>query len=185
MGRILSRLRWKERSEFVQSGIILLLVIGGSLGIYGIVCISMGTPTPLVVVTSGSMEPNLYAGDLLLIQMKSAEDIQIWDIIVFQDKTWLNDTRIVHRVVDIQEINGTYHFTTKGDNNPDDDIGTRTNDEVIGVVVGRIPFLGNISLFLRNNIFIVITLLITVFLIVPEILDRQKTNTGNIDGEEN
>ncbi len=168
------RLRWKERSESFQTVVILLLVASCTLGGYGILCLAMGTPTPIAVVTSESMETALYKGDLLILQARAPEDIQIDDIIVFQDKTWSPTERIVHRVVDIQEINGTLYYYTKGDHNPSPDDQERTYDEIIGVVVVRIPFIGYVSLFLRDNLLIVLLMVIIVILVIPELIERRR-----------
>ncbi len=188
MGSIGKKIRWKERSESIQSIVILCLVIGSTFGGYGILCLAMGTPTPLVVVISESMEPNLYVGDLLILQVKAPEDIQVDDIIVFQDKTWEKDTRIVHRVVDIQEIDGILYYYTEGDNNDMQDPGERTYDEIIGVVVGRIPLIGNVSIFVREFLekyWLLVIVILVFVLIIPEIVklkeDVEETDNPSTD----
>jgi len=129
----------------------------------------MGTNSPLVVVTSESMEPTLYRGDLLILQAKLPEDIHLLDIVVYQDSSWHTDGPIVHRVIEIQEDNGTYYYITKGDNNAMQDPGERTYDEIVGVVVTTIPWLGNVSLFLRTSVgFVTMIAVFFVILIVPE-----------------
>jgi signal peptidase I len=171
MGSIRNRLRWNERSDLFQSVFLLTIVLGSTLGGYGLLTVAMGTPTPLVVVTGRSMETTYYEGDLLLIQSKPQEEIHIDDIIVFEDTT-IHPTPIVHRVIDIEVVNGTYYFTTQGDNNLRKDDYTRTIDEIIGVVVGGIPWVGNISLVLRDYWHIVIPAMVFLLLVVPEIWER-------------
>ena len=169
MEKVRQKLRWNERSEWAKTAFLLLIVVGGTLGGYGLFMVAMGTTSPLVVVTSESMETTLYRGDLLILQARAQEDIHLLDIVVYQDTVWHTDGPIVHRVVEIEIINGTYYYYTKGDNNPMRDPGERTYDEIIGVVVGRIPAIGNISLFLRTpEGFAIIIILFIVILVVPE-----------------
>ena len=49
------------------------------------------------IVVSGSMEPNLYAGDMVFVNSNvDFEDVQLGDVIIFQ----YEDMNIIHRVVD-------------------------------------------------------------------------------------
>ena len=68
-------LKWNQRSEIAKTVFLLTIVVFGTLGGYGIFMIAMGTTSPIVVVTSGSMEPTIYAGDLLIIQARAAEQL--------------------------------------------------------------------------------------------------------------
>lgn len=54
------------------------------------------SPSPIVVVLSGSMEPAFQRGDILLLWNRSPE-IQIGEIVVYNVKG--KDIPIVHRVV--------------------------------------------------------------------------------------
>ncbi|MDF1540995.1 MAG: signal peptidase I [Candidatus Thorarchaeota archaeon] len=169
METIRGKIRWNERSELAKTGFLLAIVVVGTLGGYGIFMLGMGTSSPLVVVTSESMETTLYRGDLLVLQARAPEDIHLGDIIVYLDTTWHTDGPIVHRVIEIQENNGTYYFITKGDNNSMPDPGERTYDEIVGVVVMTIPWLGNVSLFLRTTVgFATMAIIFFLILIVPE-----------------
>lgn len=63
---------------------------------------------------TGSMRPTLDAGhNGIRIQPKSAEEIQIGDIITFSR----NNELIVHRVIEKGEDEAGFWFITKGDNN--------------------------------------------------------------------
>ena len=169
MEKVRQRLRWNERSEWAKTAFLLAIVVGGTLGGYGLFMVAMGTTSPLVVVTSESMEPTMYRGDLLILQARAQEDIHLLDIVVYQDTVWHTDGPIVHRVVEIQIVNGTYYYYTQGDNNAMRDPGERTYDEIIGVVIGMIPAVGNISLFLRTpEGFAIVIVLFIIILVVPE-----------------
>ena len=168
-------LKWNDRSEIWKTAFALSIVILVTISGYTTFVLVMGTTSPLVVVTSGSMEPTLYRGDLLVIQARAEDQIAIDDVIVFQ-ADWNPDMPIVHRVIRISEDEyGNLLFATRGDNNHAVDYGNRTIDDIIGVVVGIIPVLGHVSLFLQTTEGqITAVILILVILLVPEVLERRR-----------
>ncbi|MHA2602487.1 MAG: signal peptidase I [Candidatus Thorarchaeota archaeon SMTZ1-83] len=177
MERARQMIRWNERSETVKTVAVLAIVVIATMGGYGLFMVGMRTSSPLVVVTSESMIHALYPGDLLVLQGRAAEDISVGDIIVYVDD-WYTDAPIVHRVVEIQVVNGTYYFFTRGDANHANDIGNRTIGEVVGVVVFRIPQLGHVSIFLRSPPgYLFIALVFVAIIILPELVCKR-------DGEE-
>lgn len=186
MEKMQDALKWEQRSELVKTLFLLGIVALATFGGYGIFMFSMGTTTPLVVVTSESMEPALYPGDLLVLQGRPAEDIAVGDIIVYEDD-WYGDAPIVHRVISIEAEGGNYYYFTQGDNNAVADPGNRTYDEVVGVMVLRIPALGHVSLFLRTPLGIATTAVIFVLILVlPEYVcpeDKEDTDDNNAKGE--
>lgn len=167
MERARQALDWDNRSEIVKTGFLLVLVVGVTLGGYGLFMVGMGTNTPLVVVTSESMVPTIHVGDLLVLQGRTEEGLQVGDIIVYVDD-W-NPNPIVHRIVEIEDIEGTLHYYTKGDANAQRDPGSRTIDEVVGEVVLIIPWIGYVSLWLKElpGQITVIVIFIAI-LVVPE-----------------
>lgn len=106
---------------------------------------------PSVIVT-GSMEPLIYPGDVILVkQFYSEEEIkalQAGDIIYFER----DDIVIVHRITKvISEKNGKYSFQTKGDNNSTEDTRLVLPEEVIGEYVVAIPKVGYPTLLFKTN----------------------------------
>ena len=77
----------------------------------------------LNVVVSGSMEPAFYRGDIVLVQKANflgidefnPADVQVGDVVVY-DAAWY-DQPVIHRVINITDINGTTMYVIKGDNN--------------------------------------------------------------------
>ncbi len=108
-----------------------------SLGIFPINPISIAT---------GSMEPVLNIGDMALVNTYDKYEIEIGDIIKFNK----NGIHIIHRVDDIQELNGECVYITKGDANNSQDAGYVTQDNIEGTVVGKIPKLGYFTLWLHS-----------------------------------
>ena len=182
METIRQKMKWNQWPEYAKTGFFIALIIGGTLGGYTIFRFAMGTPSPLVVVTSNSMYPTFERGHLLVLQSQPAEDIVVGEVIVFTAE-WHYQAPVVHRVVQREYVDGEYRYYTKGDNNetnPDQDWGYRTYDDIIGVVIFGIPFVGNITLFLQTpGVLPVIVILLIVLIILPEFLpkkeDEQKT----------
>ncbi len=194
MQRLKRVLRWNERSDTVKTAILALIVIGATFGGYGVFMVAMGTSTPLVVVTSESMVPTLQVGDLLVLQRPAEDQIHVGDIIVY-NADWFSGAPIVHRVVRIQEIGGTKYFYTKGDNNALEDPSPCTYDDILGVVILRVPYVGQISLAVRSLLSTpigVVTLIVVFGLILfgPEVFcgrqgDKQDGQEGVPNTEEN
>lgn len=106
------------------------------------------------VVQSGSMEPTLYKGDLLLVKAQS--DYSAGDIVVYQSAGIL----VVHRII---EIDGTT-VTTQGDANnaPDEPFDAGC---IKGSVVGRIPGVGYVIDFLKTPLGILLLVGCAVLLV--------------------
>lgn len=91
------------------------------------------------IVVSGSMEPNLYAGDMVFVNSNvDFEDVQLGDVIIFQ----YEDMNIIHRVVDKAMIDGEKRLKTKGDNNKNADGYLAKKENFSGVVAYVIPKIG-------------------------------------------
>jgi len=106
------------------------------------------------VVVSGSMEPVMYRGDIVIVD-QNPSSVQVGDIVVYH-ATWFNEP-VIHRVKEIYKTsNGTY-IITKGDNNPTaDPYPVKYPDQVISKVVSInsqpiiIPKVGYITLWIRG-----------------------------------
>ncbi|MCJ1444025.1 MAG: Signal peptidase complex catalytic subunit [Stictis urceolatum] len=119
--------------------------------------VAADSPSPIVVVLSGSMEPAFQRGDILFLWNRSPET-QIGEIVVYNVKG--KDIPIVHRVV--RRFGGgekALKLLTKGDNNLADDteLYARGQDylnreeDVIGSVFGYIPFVGYVTILLSEH----------------------------------
>ena len=78
----------------------------------------------LNVVVSGSMEPAFYRGDIVatenvntygIQEFNPYTDVKVGDVVVY-DAMWYSEP-VIHRVIDIQQINGSQYYIIKGDNN--------------------------------------------------------------------
>ena len=116
----------------------------------------------LNVVVSGSMEPAFYRGDIVLVEKADflgihefdVKDIQKGDVVVY-DAKWFNQP-VIHRVINIAQVNGTVVYEIKGDNNNASDPYFVTQDKIQSKVVTFgdnlvvIPKIGYLSLWLRG-----------------------------------
>jgi len=106
------------------------------------------------VVVSGSMEPVMYRGDIVIVD-QNPSSVQVGDIVIYK-ATWVPED-VIHRVKEIYKTsNGTY-LITKGDNNSvPDPVPVLYPDQVISKVVSIngqsiiIPKVGYITLWIRG-----------------------------------
>ena len=100
----------------------------------------------LLIIATESMTGELNKGDAAIYEQYTDQFIEEDDILVF-DK----DGRVtVHRVIDIARVNGKNRYFTKGDANDDADYGYITDESILGVVEGKLPYFGYPTLFLRE-----------------------------------
>jgi len=119
------------------------------------------------------MLPTLERGYLLVLQKQAPEDI-IYGVIIVYNADWHTQAPVVHRVIQVEIVDGEYRYYTQGDNNPQPDPLYRTYDDVVGVVVLTIPWIGNITLFLQTPGVLPVAILILILLMVlPEFLPKK------------
>lgn len=97
---------------------------------------TIGGRTTYITVQGISMQPNLYTGDLVVLQKQS--DYKIGDAIAY--KSSFAGATILHRVIEINyDDAGRKRFSLQGDNNNFVDVDEPTIQEVLGKQVVRIP----------------------------------------------
>lgn len=131
--KIEKRKRVKNIMKYISYPIILLILICSASIIYQKVVlkessISLFGYKPYIVL-SGSMEPFIHVGDMVISKKVSGEEINIGDIITFEGE---NKSIITHRVVDIITNDGKKFYQTKGDNNNSKDIGLISFENIKG-----------------------------------------------------
>ena len=99
-------------------------------------------------ILSGSMEPALKVGEVILTKPVKLEEIEIGDIITFRT----GEQTVTHRVVNIIEIDEKPYFQTKGDANEEPDSNLVSSEgEEIRKVVFHILYLGFAAQFMKNK----------------------------------
>ena len=131
----------KKHTNFVVTtaiGIFLLVIIALTSGIFKYYFLTIG---------SGSMEKELYIGDVVIVKKlnkKELKEIDVGSIIVFK----MQNKVVVHRVVEIGKDDGSLIFKTKGDNNKENDNWVVTESNLIGMTEHKIPLIGLPSVWL-------------------------------------
>jgi len=105
-------------------------------------------PFQPALVGSGSMEPKMYPGDVVIIAKVQADNIETGDVIQFRVP---EEVTIMHRVIEIQETEGgSKVFITKGDANDQPDSEPVLPDNVVGKAVLTIPKVGWASVVVKQ-----------------------------------
>lgn len=100
------------------------------------------------VVTSGSMEPAMSPGDVVVVGSVPAADVRAGDVITFRDR---RSALTTHRVVGVETSDGERRFRTKGDANEDPDPAPVPAESVVGEVRFTIPYVGHFVLFMNSR----------------------------------
>lgn len=100
----------------------------------------------MFIIGSESMTGELNKGDAVIYKEYDEQVIELNQIIVFSK----NGGKVIHRVVNIERINGKNRYITKGDANQDADGGYITDEQIIGVASFKIPYVGYPTLWLRG-----------------------------------
>ena len=104
-------------------------------------------------IATGSMEPMIYPGDVVLVEkMTSQEDIEaleVGEVIQFTREHLVINHRIVEVIED--EETGLKLYRTKGDNNSAIDTRLVKMEEVKGKITAVIPKIGLPTIILKSN----------------------------------
>ena len=108
------------------------------------------------VVLTGSMQPTINPGDIVITAPITRVEPKINDVAAYQARRFDGAPVGVftHRII---EGDGTKGWVLKGDNNPTPDIQKPKNNDILGVVIFVIPWLGN--LLSKQVLFTVIPLI--------------------------
>ena len=122
------------------------------------------------VIVSGSMQPDLMIGDIVIVKNCDKNDINVGDIISYRS----GQSVITHRIVEFIESDGQTGYITKGDNNNVKDNVVVKFEDIEGKYIGKISNLGNVVLFLKNKIVIISIILIFYLIYVHELKVNEK-----------
>jgi len=175
----------------------------------GSMCIPYDASDNFVLSLMHPFDRTLSIGDIILVQGVNPKDLKTdypnSDIIVFHEPGDPN-VLIVHRIIGVSQYKGVLYFQTKGDGNgnfwpqkPTSGLdpwdynhppGVPESD-VVGKVVMRIPWLGWVTLFMRDNPFglplviAIIILLVIAEFVIPELRKKQpaQQDSGQIQAQ--
>lgn len=142
---------------------VLLMSAKKEIAIYAlIIIVGLILAQHMNVVVSGSMEPVFYRGDIVIVEKTNflgihefdPNNAQVGDIVVYNAKWFPNP--VIHRIINVTEINGTKYFVIKGDNNDAPDpylvAPSQITDRVVTIADQPliIPKIGYITIWLKG-----------------------------------
>ena len=151
--KINTRNKFRTLFKYILTPILLIIVL---FNLY-IVFQKMSHPNQVVtifgyrtyIVSSGSMEPFLNIGDIILVdKIEDVNDIKVEDIITFSQG---DGKDVTHRVIEIKEVNGIKSFVTKGDNNNSQDSNEVKFENIRGRYSNKIDGVGKFILNVKTS----------------------------------
>lgn len=127
--------------------VVLILLVSAIILTLSLTSQDTGAPNifgyTLNTIQTASMEPEMYAGDLIIGRTTpDADNYSVGDIVFIQSSVYNQEeqTEVLavkcHRIIKTKEQNGETIYLTKGDNNEVSDISTDgwlTSDKILGI----------------------------------------------------
>lgn len=141
----------------ILQGVGLGMLLSGALITYKILMLVSNSESPIVVVLSGSMEPGVHRGDLLVLtNYEKRQRLVTGDIVVYKLKD--RNIPIVHRLIKVHEdANLDIDVLSKGDNNIPDDRelyghGRKwlQRDMIVGRAFAFLPYAGMLTILMND-----------------------------------
>ena len=123
--------------------------MGIGLGTFGVIVAPSLVGGRSLTVMSGSMEPALGVGDIVINSKVSPTDVRVGDIVTFSDPEGTGKL-ITHRVRRVRIADGTAHVVTKGDNTNAVERWDIPASGSFGRVEFRVPLLGFLVFWLHG-----------------------------------
>jgi signal peptidase I len=157
---------WRRLAGFagwavVAVGVALALAIAGPLAI------GDHPHTDL----SGSMEPAISPGDVVIDEQIAPTEAEVGDIVTFRDPV-KESKLLTHRVVRVRRDGSHLWFVTKGDANNTREHWRVAADGQIARVVYTVPWVGHIAVLARTPLGWVLLVGVPLLLVVAEELVR-------------
>lgn len=131
---------YDKRKQMIENSILLIIVT------FFVMLVSCRFRYGLIVVGSGSMTGALNKGDAVFFEKYEKQSIEEGQVIIFD----YNGITTIHRVIDIQKVNGEYRYYTKGDANSQKDEEYRKVEDIKSLVKLRVKYIGLPTLWVRS-----------------------------------
>ncbi|MBQ7104428.1 MAG: signal peptidase I [Bacilli bacterium] len=130
----------------------------------------------LYTIATGSMEPELTVGDVILVEETKFEDLKVKDVITYESKVAGMEGMIVtHRIIDMNTE--TKELITRGDANDADD-PLITFDQVQGKVTYKFMIISLLTKLVRNKVgfyfLVFVPLVLVIFLEIADVVTQPK-----------
>ena len=99
-----------------------------------------------LVIATESMTGEINKGDMIIYERYEGQTIEEGQVIVFLQE----ESKIVHRVVRIEHIDGETRYFTMGDANEVLDAGSRRASDIVGLTDVKVALIGYPTLWLRG-----------------------------------
>jgi len=114
-------------------------------------------------VFSGSMEPQLKVGGVVITRPAEASEIKAGDTITFYSP--LGEKLTSHRVIAVED-GSSFYFRTKGDANEEADPFILSAQNVVGKVCFHIPYFGYATQFVKTPLGLLLALCLPGLIII-------------------
>lgn len=164
--------------------IILLVILFIILFVNSVILISSWTKPDEVpsffgwkpfITLSGSMETEIFAGDLAVVKKVDTSELKEGDVIAFRQ----DDIVITHRIQNIINEDGRTKFITKGDNNNVQDVNPVYEDMIEGKFIFKLSKLGNVAMFMQTPLGMIVIIAIPVGLLILLQFGNNKQKTDD------
>lgn len=118
----------------------------------------------VLVVESGSMEPAIKVGSIVVIRPE--KEYKTGDIITFIDPSQKSKVPTTHRIYEIEIVSGEIRYVTKGDANNTPDTKSVRKRDILGKVLVSIPYLGYGVAFAKKPIGFLLIIFVPVIIII-------------------
>lgn len=151
--------------KILQIGTIGILILAVAIFMLFYRPVPLAGDTHYLVVHSGSMEPALPVGSVVVIKPVDPNKLQKNDIISFKHS---GPQLLTHRIIDITDEG----FMTKGDASKAADSFIVEKEDIIGKVIFTIPYLGYLNSFVNTPLGLTLLIILPATLIVADELRK-------------
>lgn len=138
-------------------------------------------------IESGSMEPDLSVGDIIVSKsIKDINEVNIGDIVTFQGNADYDYQKVTHRVLvaPYDDGKGNMILVTKGDANEVDD-GEIKAEALESKCISKVSFLKDLYAFFFSRWGLIVFVLLLLFIFIDEILNIFRVMTNRDEQEDN
>lgn len=153
-----------------RSVVLTIASVIGALCIIAVLAGLLFRATPLIVI-SGSMEPDIPTGSLVITQERPVVEVAIGDVVTVERTD--GHGLVTHRVEGIETVDGEISLTLKGDANTLVDPNPYT-PKTVGAYLFSIPGAGNVAAFLQTGSGMLIGGALLLAVLALAILDPQR-----------
>lgn len=147
--------RWRFIRRLLDGTVVLLVVGVGAMAALSIVGPMVGHQ--LFIIRSGSMEPAIPVGALVIATEDGMDDLEPGDVVTLRTP---NGTVVTHRVIRLATVDGSLHLETKGDASETADPVLVPTSWLVGRVEFSLPFAGYALAYLATPLGILTVLLL-------------------------